>query len=277
MRGFAIIRGGILDHLLAGTISLYELGVYLVIHLQVDFQSGVWRGSAPRLLAAAPRGTGLREVQRALQNLVRQGFLKSFHVPGKRGNFCVLLDRYNVKVGALKGKRLIAAKSLDWRNPHYEPCAEIVADVDAEADVDGAPVSRVNKQETRFTRKDGHSPGRSSSTFTHPFAQIWNSSRGPLAEIKSFSSGRLAKCRAREREITEQDFREIVQLAAVTPFCIGITDRGWKVNFDWLIENDTNLLKVKEGRYSHGGSPNGPQHSHAATDAAAENIRKRFN
>ena len=276
MRGFAIIRGGILDHLLAGTISLFELGIYLVIHLQVDFQTGVWRGSSPRLLAAAPRGTGLREVQRALQNLVRQGFLRSFHVRGKRGNFCVLVDRYNVKVGALKGNRLIASKSLDWRSPHYEACAETAADTGAEVDADGAPVSRVIKQESRFTRQKAYSRAPLPA-FTHPFAEIWNSSRGPLPEIKSFSHGRLAKCRAREREVNEEEFREIVQLAAATPFCIGVNDRGWKVNFDWLIENDTNLLKVKEGRYSQEAGTNGPKHSHAATDAAAENIRRRFN
>src|ERR1700756_797522 len=50
------IRTGILDHLVRGDISLYELGVYVLIHLQADYSTGVWRGSAPRILANAPRG-----------------------------------------------------------------------------------------------------------------------------------------------------------------------------------------------------------------------------
>ena len=40
-----------------------------------------------------------------------------------------------------------------------------------------------------------------------------------------------------------------VKLAARTPFCRGQNDRGWKMDFDFLIENDTNLTKVLEGKY----------------------------
>jgi len=34
-----------------------------------------------------------------------------------------------------------------------------------------------------------------------------------------------------------------------TPFCRGQNDRGWKMNFDWLIANGSNAQKVLEGRY----------------------------
>ncbi len=277
MKGFAIIRGGILDHLLAGSISFTELGVYLVIHLQVDFRTGVWRGSAPRLTAAAPRGVNLREVQRALQNLVAQGFLKSFHVRGKRGNFCVLVDRYEIKIGALKGKRLIAAKSTDWRNPHYESCAESVAEDDADSDAEsvaeGAPVSRINRQQSGVRNKSNAL--RATSPLSHPFAEIWNQQRGPLAEVTRLTVKRVAKCRLRAAELSEEEFRSVVQLAASTPFCVGVNDRGWKVDFDWLIESESNWLKVKEGRYS--GGRNGIGHDHATTDSAAARVLARFN
>jgi hypothetical protein len=276
MKGFVIIRGGIVDHLLAGNISLFDLGVYLVIQLQADFRTGVWRGSAPRLLATASRGTNLRQVQRALQNLTNQGLLRSFHVRGKRGNFCVLLDRYEIKMGALRGKRLIASKSEDWRNPYYETCADGIADDDADGVAEGAPSSGVINHKSKSSTKRV-SPGSTSSSLSHPFVHVWNLLRGPLAEVKKLSLGRLAKCRAREREMTVNEFGEIVKLAAATPFCTGVNDRRWKVDFDWLIENDTNLLKVKEGRYSQGGKPNATQHDHATTDAAAASIRARFN
>jgi len=29
-----------------------------------------------------------------------------------------------------------------------------------------------------------------------------------------------------------------------------LTGDGWKVSFDWLIENDTNYLKTLEGNYN---------------------------
>ena len=29
----------------------------------------------------------------------------------------------------------------------------------------------------------------------------------------------------------------------------GDNDRGWKASFDWLLENDSNIMKVLEGNY----------------------------
>jgi hypothetical protein len=156
MNGYAIIRGGVLDHVLAGKLGFFELGIYVTIHLQCDFRTGVWLGSAPRLVAAAPRGTSLRDVQRGLQTLVRAGFLRSFHTHGARGNFHVAIDKYDVRLGALKGKRLIAAKSEDWKNLCYESCADGVAEDDAEPVAEGvaqaAPSSVVSSQESELKK-----------------------------------------------------------------------------------------------------------------------------
>lgn len=130
---FAIVRSGILDHTIAGRLGVGELGVYTVVHLQADFSTGVWWGSAPRVLAAAPRGKSLRDIQRHLQTLVEIRFLRPFHAHGARGNFPWLIDKYDVKLGALKGKRLNAWASTSWRNPVYESWAQDDADAVAQA------------------------------------------------------------------------------------------------------------------------------------------------
>lgn len=45
------------DHTTQGRLSLFDLGVYLTIHWQADFKTGIWWGSArlftPSLHAAA--------------------------------------------------------------------------------------------------------------------------------------------------------------------------------------------------------------------------------
>jgi hypothetical protein len=143
--GYAIIRAGILEHLCRGDLGFPELGIYIAIHLQADFRSGVWWGSAPKLLAAAPRGTTLRDVQRWMETLRRIGFLRPFNVRGKKGNYAVLIDKYNVRTGALKGSRLNAWKSESWRSPCYESCA----DNDADDGTDAAPSSVSSNQEAR--------------------------------------------------------------------------------------------------------------------------------
>ena len=43
---------------------------------------------------------------------------------------------------------------------------------------------------------------------------------------------------------------EAVKICASTPFLTGQNDRHWWADFDWLITNNTNLLKVLEGKYS---------------------------
>jgi hypothetical protein len=145
------IRPGIAEHLLRGDISLFEFGVYVLIHLQADYRTGVWLGSAPRVLHSAPRGAKLRDVQRALERLSDLGFLKHFHQQGQRGNFAVLINKFTVRSGALTGLRLNADKSESWRKPVHESCADVDADDSADARAEDAPIQEVRskKEETK--------------------------------------------------------------------------------------------------------------------------------
>jgi hypothetical protein len=124
MEQFIPIRLGIAEHLLRGDISTHEFGIYVLIHLQADYSAGIWRGCAGKLVHAAPRGADLRKTQRAIEHLTALGLLKPFRKRGRRGNYPVLISKYTVRTGALKGKRLNAALSNDWRRPVYETCAE---------------------------------------------------------------------------------------------------------------------------------------------------------
>lgn len=88
-------------------------------------------------------------------------------------------------------------------------------------------------------------------------SEIWEQERGPLPELRALTPERLARCRdriahARDRMKFIADFREAVRRAAATPFLCGAGPAGWRANFDWIIANDTNYLKVLEGRYDAG-------------------------
>jgi hypothetical protein len=148
-RGFIQIRSGLSEHLLNGALDAFTVSVYLIILMQVDFETGVWTDSAARLLASAPRGASLRDMQRALELLEKIGFIRIFHRHGQRGNYRALINKYEPKTGALTGKRLNAAKSDDWRHPVYEVCAVLVAedgtDTDAVPVAEAAPYLEVEK------------------------------------------------------------------------------------------------------------------------------------
>lgn len=121
------IRLGIGEHLLRGDMGFFDLGVYTTIHLQADFSTGIWRGSAERLLATAPRGVSLRQIQRTLKHFTGLGYLKSFRKNGERGNTPYLIDKFTVRSGARSGHRLNAAKSESLQELCYELVAEGVA------------------------------------------------------------------------------------------------------------------------------------------------------
>lgn len=143
------IRPGIEEHLVCGAMSLCEFGIYALIHIQADYRTGIWRGSAPRILATAPRGASLRQVQRALEHFESMGYLKSFRVQGARGNTPYLIDKFTVRSGALKGYRINAAKSESWQRPFYEFVAEVVAEDDAVPVAEHDALSRSKKKEVR--------------------------------------------------------------------------------------------------------------------------------
>jgi len=165
------IRPGIEDHLVRGAISLFEFGIYVVIHIQADYRTGIWRGSAPRILATAPRGASLRQVQRALEHFESVGYLKSFRVQGARGNTPYLIDKFTVRSGALKGYRINAAKSESWQRPFYELVAEVVTEDDAVPVAEHGALSRSKKERSK-KENPAPKPTAPSSTRFRPFFQF---------------------------------------------------------------------------------------------------------
>jgi hypothetical protein len=101
----------------------------------------------------------------------------------------------------------------------------------------------------------------------------YNVHRGPLPEAKALTPERRVKCLKRIDSHAKTpgryvgDFIAAVQKAAITPFCIrGSTGNSW-CNFDWFIANDTNVLKVLEGKYDGRKQTKTEQRSERNTDA----------
>lgn len=70
-----------------------------------------------------------------------------------------------------------------------------------------------------------------------------------LTTIIKLSDKRKAKLKARLDELGEDKIIEAIDKIKESSFLRGENDRKWKVDFDWLIANDTNILKVLEDKY----------------------------
>jgi hypothetical protein len=71
--------------------------------------------------------------------------------------------------------------------------------------------------------------------------------RDPRATV--LNKTREAKCRLRLKERTLEEWETVFTKIKTTPFCCGDNERGWRVDFDWIIANDSNSVKLMEGKY----------------------------
>lgn len=70
-----------------------------------------------------------------------------------------------------------------------------------------------------------------------------------LAKVQTLSKSRETKLKARLKELSEEQIIQAIRKIPNSKFLMGQAKGDWKCSFDWLIDNDKNLLKVLEGNY----------------------------
>lgn len=85
--------------------------------------------------------------------------------------------------------------------------------------------------------------------------ELYNSICKSLSQVRSISSTRKNHLKARWKQFKYEldTFRQAFEKVEASKFCTGTNDRGWKADFDWLIKNDNNMVKVLEGKYDDKG------------------------
>ena len=70
--------------------------------------------------------------------------------------------------------------------------------------------------------------------------------------IKSLSESRKKAIKARLKQYTVDDIREVFQKAEESDFMKGKNDTNWSANFDWMMK-DANMAKILDGNYDNRG------------------------
>lgn len=85
--------------------------------------------------------------------------------------------------------------------------------------------------------------------FVEPYADLWNISVSVygLSQVETLSDSRLKKFKTRIRE-PAFDFIKILSEIRQSDYLRGKLN-NWKADWDWIMENDTNYLKIIEGKY----------------------------
>jgi hypothetical protein len=136
-------------------------------------------------------------------------------------------------LGVLQKKLVVVTEDSKLCNLYPVTQRRGELDVDVEVEVD---------------KRRGETPSFDPNVFLVKWNDFRSNGRDKLPRIESISNSRLVKLRARLKD-SKFDFDAILKAIDKQPWLFGNNDRGWIVNFDWLIENDTNYLKVLELKY----------------------------
>lgn len=143
---FVRLKVGMLEHVEGGDVTPAMLSVYVIVLWQADYQTGFWKGSAAKVQAAWCARISLRNIQRALEALCDQGYLKSFHAHGQRHNYPVAIHKYLIKSGVHKGYWLNASATTAPGSPVYA-----LADDESAADYSDPTTNYVIDRDTTAT------------------------------------------------------------------------------------------------------------------------------
>lgn len=86
--------------------------------------------------------------------------------------------------------------------------------------------------------------------------ESWNvlAEQHRLPKVQTLTETRRKKAKARLKDLGGLDgWREALVKVSQSPLCLGNNDRGWRANFDFLMQ-PSKLAKLMEGNYSANGS-----------------------
>jgi hypothetical protein len=116
---FVPIEGELYNSLEDGGMTPVMWCVYSMLLRQVDFETGIWRGTAYRIQHAWNFQIPERTVQAALKRLCESGRLKSFHVKGDKKDYPVAIHGYKIRYGKWAGHLMDAGATANPKSPVY--------------------------------------------------------------------------------------------------------------------------------------------------------------
>ncbi len=149
--GWVQIRRGLVQHLHDGHMTASEFTAMVLMILLADSDTGIWTGCAAGLSYISGGQVSAKAAKDALRSLEAKGYIRRHRRQGQRGIHPILLDKYLVTTGNLRGKRLTLAATTDCNRPQYETVPDAVRDKEPDRVPETVPYT--TNQENNKTRK----------------------------------------------------------------------------------------------------------------------------
>lgn len=190
VESFVKSRRGILEHLQQTRITSRQFAVFQLALLLADKATGVWWGDSVAVTSYF-RDLNVKAAKAALAELESKGYIKRFRQPGSRSSYPILVNKYEVTVGGLKGTRVVAEQTVDWRRPVTELRTEAGTETRTEATPEAGREGR-----PPYSRPE-------TSRLVRPETTTVNSAGSPVAVARNASHVSQAKPTATPKTPTE--------------------------------------------------------------------------
>ena len=214
--------------------------------------------------------------QRMIDRWIKDGFISKRY---ENGNTIIKVKKYLILTGSDTANDTISDTISDTPNNEAKTgvktsVSDTISDTtfDTVSDTtviqqryDGGNNKKKEKKEEKEKNKkeEGESvakaptPPIESNSIFNELIDYWNSEAlEGIPRVTRLNKPRKNKIKARLKSNPKfcEDFKVVVQrFSKNINFYTGANDRNWVITFDWIIENESNYLKVLEGNYDDKG------------------------
>lgn len=230
---YYVVSGWMINKL---NLSNTELMVFAIIYgfCQHDKFNGSYHGSLQYL--ADFTGTTKQTIIKVLKSLVEKEYIEKSESYQNNVKFCTYKINTTV-VNNLTGsqKSLIGSK-------------ESLTGGGKKSLIEGSKESLPNNEYS------DNKPFDNKDIFNiQEVVDLYNSICNSFSKVQKVSEKRKEAIRARLKGFTLSEIKTAFENAENSDFLKGKNDRGWKADFDWMM-NESNLIKILEGRYNNGAN-----------------------
>lgn len=182
----------------------------------------------------------LKESKGAIYTIIAElednGYCERIQQKGEDGRFGAITYTFNESPNSVTEQQIYPL----LENPHTDnPQTE-------SPHTENQPQRNTNSKEILNSKND----------ICNEVVKLYHSILPMLSKIKKLNRERRSKIVSRLREMDDgiKTMEYVFQKIALSSFLMGKNKTGWRPDFDWIIKNDYNWVKVIEGKYDNGSN-----------------------
>ena len=193
---------------------------------------------------AAINKEGIKAIRTILEELEQAGYLVRTRVNDENGRFAYIYDIFEQPQQPHQEEQTEDPKT---EPPYYQKGYAVSAHAVQGHTLKGRQLNTKELSTKELNTKE-YKRKEEKKEEIKEIVNLYNDTCVSLPSVKVLTAKRIKSLNSRLNTYSISDFQKVFSMAEASLFLKGKNDRGWRADFDWLI-NENNMVKVLEGRY----------------------------